>query len=675
MPMPSSTDVDAIPADLTNSDVPCDDDAGDMHSIEMAEAEVARALKIEDHQQVISHASAALDRIARTPKTFLKSQKSLLWARSKAYRILGSHKLALADARKALKLDAADVLSYIRAAVALSAAGHNDQARSCLDRAASRAKTSPEKERQLYERKIQRTRSKLSSVAVRPETDGSVPSVISKLPSEILQRIFKSLPVGSHHVVSGVCQAWRDLVIHEPSFWRELTINSNKICNRLERCIKLIKLYSERSSNTLQRVVLAHSPHSCADLDTLLQVLVKSKHTLRDVALPVPCQSRCFDGLYRHCTRLCRLDVSFKRSQGEYGTCTSCLQPTNLLVVEEKLPFALESLSGTPGVDYGRTVQFMPQLRRLHSIGSGGEDERYADMLVQISGHLEELTFPADSVEITEFIHDITNDRVVDFERLKFVSNWSSSWRPRFRFPVLERARNICIATRRGGEDNFDEVESLHQALSKANNTLRELDISFEADAREETRSRVMAVISELDALENISISVSRWVNFASLFPTPRQVERADFEDGREPVITERRWKLHVPCAKLRRIKLKCARPDIHEIIRLVVTRCFLSQGHDFESAQDEVGQIARARTYTKLSSISPFRSASGSASSVASAQTPSIAKTLHSGAGLFSSVHKIEELELIDVEVLPTGARQVLQKYVPDVKITFRPL
>lgn len=215
--------------------------------------------------------------------------------------------LCSTDAQMALKSDIDDLASNFRAAVELVDAGRFTQARACLDAADRLAWDLDYEVKQAWLDRLKFQRHKLALLD---------PRHINRFPMEILVRIAQCLEVRDRLAMSQVCNAWRKIV-SAPRLWTELEINirhgprtaSFLTMQQAKKWYQHVKACSNRSNNAL-RVVRFGGPFPNQLLVLVLAVLRRSVHSLVSIHLPAMDQERCYNELYRYCTKLKSLSIN-----------------------------------------------------------------------------------------------------------------------------------------------------------------------------------------------------------------------------------------------------------------------------------------------------------------------------------------------------------------------------
>ncbi|KAF6767609.1 F-box domain protein [Kalmanozyma brasiliensis GHG001] len=254
-----------------------------------AEQDVVAARRIGDDDELIAVASTALQEKPRAPsKTTIKSRKNLLWARSEAYRRQKSHTLALKDAKAVLKIDPDDVAAYIQTAAVLKDAGHTEQARACLEKAAASAEKYDRPTRNTWLRRLQKQARKILGG-----------SLMNRLPNEILIEVALHLDTNSRVAMSQTCRPWRHLLVMSPGLWTSLVVKAKPTTTTVTegmaiKWLNYINAGAEKARHRLEHVELfVQFPRDF--LGKALTILRLSSETLTHIDIETWGLGQCYE--------------------------------------------------------------------------------------------------------------------------------------------------------------------------------------------------------------------------------------------------------------------------------------------------------------------------------------------------------------------------------------------
>ncbi|PWY97606.1 hypothetical protein BCV70DRAFT_221448 [Testicularia cyperi] len=609
--------------------------------LEDAERQVRQSLESHNFELAIGVASHAL---VQLPRKMMTIEKALLCARSSAYERTGLYVLALTDAQSAHALDQDDPLPLLRAAEVMVAVGDLEKGEACLVEAEEKPQMLQVEEKLALEAGIQRCR---DAIRARQAPHENRPPAVMWLPQEVLRQIFDQILPDSFVALMLVCKAWKR-VLSSPYFSRDLLIRSKTTCAELSRCIDVVKVFSKRCGNSLERVTIVHPPRTCARLDDLLGLLIKSKNSLKHLALPVICQTRCYEQLYRHCKNLSSLDLSFGVPLSpSRSVCPNCKKSSQFLP-EKPMPFTLKSIRGSCNARYGDLVPHLSKLRVLGHVYIAPDN--ILDVLVRNAPTLEEIS-------LTPEMCLIKPSSNIAFPRLKSLSFWEPRLPPELKFPALQRAHCLLYHDETAQGPSWYAFDDFAFQSPK----LRELEIDFEVQPTHEFIYSVMTSALSFKDLEILKISAPESVDLEGMFPGSSCVTHTDETKANG-------FDTLMPCQKLRQITLNCPKPDISQLINLVALHHFLAEGLDLKSARTKSSQLVRP----DLSPESLLSCSSQPDRYEASARKSYLEWYETSVSG---SLRRLERLELLNVHRLPPGSEQLLRKYVDDLKISYMPV
>lgn len=618
-----------------------------------AQKAVAKAFETRNFDQVIQISTAALERIAASKRQEPEARTKLLWARASAYKSKKLPKLALADAKRALKLSPDDSEAYVRTATLLIDSDHYEQALECLNIADRKLKHCAPSKREQMALFVERQRKRLRAASNACD--------ISRLPEEILLEVFQQ--IHSVNAVGLVCRTWRRILLNSPPIWRHLVLNQGL---SKAQCIDALNAYTWRSNTSIEAVQMPTSLFWC-NPRAILAILRKSAATLRHIKMPSYLQAVCHEELYSHCRNLKVLDLDF-----DQGTMTKA--PEDLIEVRDEFPkkgaspFQLEVFKGTR-FSYGFPPSDMKNLRVLWY--RDPHEDQFATMrlfreVVELSETLEELCL-IDPWPLARRIHAFrqpeanTQDssQPITFKRLKALEGWNiPEHSKKFEFPALETATKIsCYLLDDGGWPHRPA-----STFFKDSPLIRKLDLDLSGVVDEEVEP-VLTAISQLQHLQDLSVKMSRH--------TPDQ-QAPRFEVVLAPKYqwdaTSQKHLPHIPCLRLERLTVYQQDPSIRSLIRILAMRNYLALDHTFEAAQHLAQKHFGISVVANTPRTTPFHRGSATPAPPSSDEGMTF---LHAAESERFSVCRLKSIEL-HLAHMPEGALEQLLELADQVKVVY---
>lgn len=621
-----------------------------------AQKGVAQALLLRNFEQAILIASAALENMGASKGHGSEAKRKMLWARASAYTARKLPKLALADARKALKLSPDDPEAYARTAKILIDSDHHDQASQCLDIADEKLKHGAPSDRIVAAMAVERQRRRLREAC----------SVchISRLPEEILLHVFKYIT--SVNAASLVCRTWRRIILSAPPIWRRLVLRQGL---SETQCIDALSAYTWRSNSSIESAELPASLFWC-NPRALLSILRKSAATLRHVKMPSHLQRTCYEELYRHCVNLKVLDVDvgnniIPKKPNDLSSDTNDDWPK-----EGVSPFQLEIFRGS-----NQSCGFPPfSMQELRILRYRDHDDPVFAMqtfrdIVEVADTLEELAnfnprLLASNIHTFREAEASTQDasRPITFKMLKTLQGWNiPRHSKRFTFPALEEATRISCSSAGNGPWPYRPVSTFFTDSP----LIRTLDLDLTEIAADDV-ALLLISISRLQLLEDLSL-------------TERQVsgvyKAARLEHALAPKYQwnaeSRKYLPHIPCLRLERLSIVQEHPSVSSLILVLAMRNYLALGHPFKVAQDLTQKHFGLPSVPRPSRTTPFQR--GPVTVEQSASDSIMPITSDAGCMQFS-VSRLRSIELTLVS-MPDGALEQLEKLADRAKISYQEL
>lgn len=620
-----------------------------------AEQDVVVALGLKDYDELIAIASNALEAKADTmTKNSIKSRKNLLWARSKAYQHKSLHKLALRDAKAVLTIDPDDVAAYIQTAAVLKDAGHTEQARGCLDKAAASAEKYDQTTRETWLRRLQRQTRKILGG-----------SLMNRLPNEMLIEVALYLDTSDRVAMSQTCRSWRQILVSSPCLWTSLTVKAKPTTTvgavteaMAVKRLNIIDAAAQKAHHRLEHVQLfVQFPK--AFLDRALAILRLSAETLTHIDIETGALQDCYESLYRHCPRLKSLVIRLPWDM-QFGNVSNSTFEDKL--TQDKEPFSLESLSVASGVLHHRFL--LRHLRKARSLQRYNPFMRldpaqpdYAadvEILRSLTEHLEQWTDVA-------CVHRprarqraaAAEPMSLTFPKLIKVSNLHMLDSFRFILPIVE---DLSLSLE---ESVRDAQGSLAAQTLRSSPMIRKLGL-YDGTLREEDHA-ILRALQELRYLEVLDLGSSRLSTLIFLLPRRTVV-------GSESAV-------YFPLLKLREVTLNAYRLDLRALAHTLLIRDYVQAGEGLITARRKAAntlEILQAGT-AKAPNIAPFER--GSSQSQRNGPQESFRQEDDPRLKDASECCRLRTLRLVGVVGIEDDVKEAIRLVVADLQIEYEPL
>lgn len=578
-----------------------------------AHATVAKALRAADYERVILAVSATLSRMKTGQQGTSETARNLYWARASAYRSSNMPKLALADARKALKISPDDPEAYFRTAMLLLEFQHHDQALQCLNTAKRKLESSADYERDTLSEKVDRQRRKLLAA--------SPGCTISSLPLEILLLVLQE--VRSIHATSLVCRAWRSLILRSPSMWRRLVLRQGI---PEKKCIDLLTVYTERSQATIEfvEVPVSVTLRDLRDPSRIISALRQNAASLRHIKMPSTNQRMCYETLYRYCDNLRCLDIrmELKTTLGYHGLRGLVSEKNaNKFPSTGDASFKLEVYNGDPGQECGFPPSSTANMRILRYCepASDDTDERVSHIfnrIVSCADTLEELCLN-DSANFGKHlyrhpVHRMDTESVsrpIVFKKLKILTGWliPRNFNPCV-FPALKHATVQFNFKCEGRDVPASRPYSSAAKFFEASPNIETLTMFMDDNGEDPNESGFEPVWSAIGRLEHLSS--------LTIYHGAEKCEQYE-----QLVAPRLRWDPstqkhvpYVPCAQLKHFMAQGDAVDGKQLLRAFIMRDYLAKGQSFQSARQQTQSHVKSKPSLGASRFSPFQRSSSQA-------------------------------------------------------------
>lgn len=519
--------------------------------LKAAEKDVAIALDLDDYEELIAVASNALNEKSRSAnKNVIKSRKNLLWARSHAYNHKSLHALALKDAKAVLKIDPDDIAAYIRTAALLKDAGHVEQARGSLDKAASLAEKLDNLAKASWLRRLDKHRKKIFGTSRR---------LFDSLPNEILVEVALHLHAAGRTDMSQTCRSWRQILTSAPHLWTSLTVKDRTPRpseTRATEWLNHISMRAERANHDLQHVFLSGFLAQ-ERIDKLIPILLKSAASLTYIDIRTRDHERCYELLYQFCPRLRVLAL---HEQGHDALVLPRVSSEKLRrqgsvdeAPESPMLFKLEALSVEPPVDHIFLLPHLDEVRVLINCNPFKAylrtDQSTAELMQMLQGaaeHLEE--WKDESYRIRTRSERVSEPLTLTFPRLVTATRYQVNSLFRFTFPQIEE---LGIAGDGNGENGAELAQIIETSTMLRRLTFLDRHDFGDFDSHfEESR--------ELRHLEFLDVRRQPF-DFRPLLPTKVNLDGVD--------------EINFPFPKLRELIFCAASIQPHRIAYLLMIR------------------------------------------------------------------------------------------------------